>query len=60
MRTGLIAVTIASLALAIFVAWQVFPSGGLSQALLYGGGFGGSVWIVFYLTFRLNSWFKRR
>lgn len=59
MQTGLRVMAVASLILAIFVGWQVFPAGGLGQAVLYGGGFGASIWVIFYLTFRLNHWLKR-
>ncbi len=59
-RTGLITNTVVSLALAAFIAWQIYPFEGLGTALLWGGGAGLSIWVVFFISYRLSSWLRRR
>jgi hypothetical protein len=59
-RTGMIALTLVSLALALFVGWQIYPAGGLGQAALIGLAFGFSIWVIFYIVYRLNRWLQSR
>lgn len=59
-RSGMRALALVSLVLAIFVGWQVYPAGGLGQATLYGLGFGLSIWVVFFIMYRFNRWIQRR
>jgi hypothetical protein len=59
-RTGLLANTAISLVLAIFVGSQVFPAGGLGQAILWGGGAGISIWLVFFFSYFFSKLFRRR
>ncbi|MDX1663180.1 MAG: hypothetical protein R3272_05255 [Candidatus Promineifilaceae bacterium] len=59
-RTGLRVVTVLSLGLAAFIAWQLQPTEGLVGALLWGLVFGGSIWVVFVLSYAFNTWARRR
>ena len=48
-KTGLVAMTIVSIALAIWVAWQVIVTeDNISKGILWGLIFGGSTWLVFF------------
>ena len=59
-RTGLRVVTILSLGLAVFITWQLQPTEGLGGALLWGLAFGGSIWVVFFLSYTFNTWARKR
>ena len=48
-KTGLVAMTIVSIALAIWVAWQVIVTeDNIGKGILWGLIFGGSTWLVFF------------
>ena len=48
-KTGLIAMTIVSLALAVWVAWQVISAeNNIGKGILWGVIFGASIWLVFF------------
>ena len=48
-KTGLVAMTIVSIALAIWVAWQVVAAEqNIGKGVLWGLIFGGSTWLVFF------------
>jgi putative membrane protein (TIGR04086 family) len=49
MKTGLRAITVVSILMAGFVAYQVIPSKGWVQGILYGLLFGAMIWIVFLI-----------
>jgi hypothetical protein len=59
-RTGMLTNSVISLALAIFIIWQIYPVGGLGQALLWGIGAGLSIWLVFFVSYFVNSRIRRR
>jgi hypothetical protein len=59
-RTGLLVNTGLSLVLAIWIGSQIYPAGGLGQAILWGGGAGLSIWLVFFITYFFNKLFRRR
>lgn len=59
-RTGLLTNIVVSLALAVFVIWQIYPVGGLVPALLWGVGAGLSIWLVFIISYFINSRLRRR
>jgi N-acetylmuramic acid 6-phosphate (MurNAc-6-P) etherase len=48
MRNGIIIITITSIAMAVLTAWEVIPTKGVTQGLLYGILFGGLIWIIFF------------
>ena len=48
-RTGLIAMTIVSVVLAGWVAWQIISvEGTIGKGILWGVVFGASIWLVFF------------
>ncbi len=59
-RTGRIIMIVGSLALAIFMTYQLAPALGLGEALLWGLGFGVAIWGVFFLSYAFNRWVRRR
>lgn len=59
-RTGMTAMAVISLGLAAFMVWQLLPSQGIVQALLWGVGFGVALWGVFYLSLAFNNWIRGR
>jgi polyferredoxin len=54
MRYGIIIITITSIAMAVLTAWEVIPTKGVTQGLLYGILFGGLIWLIFlgFILFR--------
>lgn len=60
MRTGLIVMTITSLAMAILTAWQVIPQRGWVEGLLWGLLFGGLVWAIFFGNLLINRFLRRK
>ena len=48
MRGGIVVMAIVSLALAILIAWQVIPSNGWLEGILWGLLFGGIIWAIFF------------
>ncbi|HUV15189.1 MAG TPA: hypothetical protein VMW28_01330 [Pelolinea sp.] len=47
-KTGLVAMTIVSIALALWVGWQVVATEqNIGKGILWGLIFGGSIWLVF-------------
>lgn len=59
MRRGLVIVGIASLAMAILTAWQVIPSRGWLEGILWGLLFGGLVWAIFFGNLFINKLLRR-
>lgn len=59
-RTGLIVISMISIALALFMIWQLQPVLGLGEALLWGLGFGVAIWGVFALALAFNRWVRGR
>jgi hypothetical protein len=54
MRTGIIIITITSIAMAVLTAWEAIPEKGVTEGILYGILFGGAIWIIFlgFILFR--------
>jgi hypothetical protein len=59
-RTGLIIMTLLSLGIAAFMAWNLAPSEGIFRAILWGLGFAAAIWGIFGLSFAFNTWVRRR
>ncbi|HEX7976277.1 MAG TPA: hypothetical protein VF498_17840 [Anaerolineales bacterium] len=55
MRTGLIAVTITSIGMAVLTAIQAIPSKGVVSGILWGLIFGGLIWVVFLGFYFINT-----
>jgi hypothetical protein len=56
-RTGLITITVLSIVLAAFMIWNLYPSEG-AMAILWGLGFGASIWAIFGLSFLFNKFLR--
>jgi hypothetical protein len=59
MRTGLIIITITSIAMAVLTAYQAIPVKGTLEGILYGLLFGGLIWIIFLGMILFNRWIRR-
>ncbi|NLF64607.1 MAG: hypothetical protein GX579_08380 [Chloroflexi bacterium] len=59
-RTGLGIMIVFTLAFAAFIAYQLEPSLGLLEAILWGLGFGAATWGVFGLALAFNRFVRRR
>lgn len=53
-RTGITLIALVSVALALFVIWQLYPVMGL-ESILWGIGFSAGIWGVFGLTYLFNT-----
>lgn len=53
-RTGITLIAMVSVAMALFVIWQLYPVMGL-ESILWGIGFSGGIWAVFGLSYLFNT-----
>ncbi len=60
MRTGLIINAIASIAMAVLTAWQVIPSRGWVEGILWGLLFGALIWAIFFGNILINRLLRKR
>jgi hypothetical protein len=60
MRTGLIINGIASVAMAVLTAWQVIPSRGWVEGILWGLLFGALIWAIFFGNILINRLLRKR
>ncbi|MDX1612710.1 MAG: hypothetical protein R3300_00290 [Candidatus Promineifilaceae bacterium] len=61
-RTGLIVVAVISLIVAVFMTWNASTADdiGWGEALLWGLGFGVSIWVIFSLSLLFFGWIRGR
>jgi hypothetical protein len=59
MRSGLIVIAITSVALAVFMAWQVIPSRGWVEGILWGLLFGALIWAIFFGNILINKLLRK-
>ncbi|MFZ0546657.1 MAG: hypothetical protein WAM60_14520 [Candidatus Promineifilaceae bacterium] len=59
-RGGLIAVGVASLLLAAWTTIQSMKVSDFGESLLWGLGFGASIWVIFGFVFVLNKFLRGR
>jgi len=59
MRSGLITMAITSVALAVLTAWQVIPSRGWVEGILWGLLFGALIWAIFFGNILINRFLKK-
>jgi hypothetical protein len=59
-RTGLIVMAISSLVLGGFTFWQLLPSQGVLNSILWGLGAAAAMWGVFALSYLVNVTVRRR
>jgi len=60
MRSGMILVAIASVAMAVLTAWQAIPQLGWLEGSLWGLLFGGLIWVIFFGNLWINKLLRRR
>lgn len=54
MRNGIIIIAFASVAMAVLTAWQVIPSQGWVEGILWGLFFGAMIWAIFFGNILVN------
>ena len=59
MRKGLIIMAFTSVAMAVLTAWQVIPSRGWLEGILWGLLFGALVWAIFFGNILINKFLRR-
>ncbi|MCB8966094.1 MAG: hypothetical protein H6660_04290 [Ardenticatenaceae bacterium] len=59
-RNGFTTIGLLSLVLAVFMAWQLYPTEGLGRAIMFGLGFAVAIWVIFMVSLSFNTWVRRR
>lgn len=59
MRRGVIVIAITSLAMAVLTAWQVAPSRGWLEGILWGLLFGAFIWAIFFGNILINRFLRK-
>ena len=60
MRSGLITIIITSVAIAVLIAWQVIPSRGWVEGILWGLLFGALIWVIFFGNIFINKLLRKK
>jgi hypothetical protein len=59
MGSGIKIIAFTSVAMAVLTAWQVIPSKGWLEGILWGLLFGALIWGIFFGNILLNRFFRR-
>ena len=59
MRRGLIIIAITSIAMAALTAWQVIPSKGWLEGILWGLLFGALIWAIFFGNLLITRFLRK-
>jgi hypothetical protein len=59
MRSGLKIMTVTSIAMAVLTAWQVIPSKGWLEGILWGLLFGALIWAIFFGNILITRFLRR-
>ena len=59
MRRGMIIMGFTSIVMAVLTAWQVIPSRGWLEGILWGLLFGGLIWAIFFGNILINKLLRR-
>jgi len=59
MRSGMIVIAITSVAMAALTAWQVIPSRGWLEGILWGLLFGALIWAIFFGNILINRLLRK-
>ncbi len=59
MRSGIITIAITSVILTVLIAWQVIPSRGWLEGILWGLLFGALIWAVFFGNLLINRFLRK-
>jgi hypothetical protein len=60
MRSGVKIIAITSVVMAVLTAWQVVPSRGWLEGILWGLLFGALIWAVFFGNLFINKLLRRK
>ena len=60
MRSGIKIIVFTSIAMAVLTAWQVIPSKGWLEGILWGLLFGALIWVIFFGNILLNRFLRRK
>ncbi len=60
MRGGMIVIAITSVVIAVLIAWQVIPSRGWLEGVLWGLLFGALIWAIFFGNIFINKLLHRK
>lgn len=58
--TSLVLTSLLSVAIAVYIGWQVASQQGLGRGVVWGAMAGASIWIAFYASYRFNRWLRQR
>ena len=53
-------ITVISLSLGLWTSYNTVRALGWAEGIMWGFIFGGSIWLIFFLVFSVNRFFKRR
>jgi hypothetical protein len=59
MRKGVIIIAVTSVVMAVLTAWQVIPSRGWVEGILWGLLFGALIWAIFFGNILINRFLRR-
>jgi hypothetical protein len=59
MSKGVRVITVMSLSLGLWTSYNTVRALGWAEGLMWGFIFGGSIWLVFFLAFYVNKFFRR-
>lgn len=59
-RSGFTVMGVLSLALAVFMTWQLYPTEGFGRAVLWGLAFAVAIWVIFGVSLIFNTWVRGR
>ncbi len=59
MRGGMVTIAITSVALVVLIAWQVIPSRGWLEGILWGLLFGALIWAIFFGNLLVNKLLRK-
>lgn len=59
MGSGIKIIAVTSVAMAVLTAWQVVPSKGWLEGILWGVVFGGLIWVIFFGNILLNKFLHK-
>lgn len=60
MRSGITLIAFVSLAFAVFMTWQLYPTEGLGRAILFGLASAVAIWVIFGMSLSFNIFVRRR
>ncbi|MCA9935783.1 MAG: hypothetical protein H6662_02215 [Ardenticatenaceae bacterium] len=59
-RSGLTVIGMLSIGMFIYMVWQLYPTEGWGNALLWGLGFFVGIWVIFGISLAFNLWMRGR